>query len=92
MTVNIPSPVIWAKEIFVNPNGAVYGDQRGSGAADPAVGTALWDYHEGNLSLTLADVATAMTTRIRLADGHVDIEGDSTANHTVIKVVWYWLI
>lgn len=92
MTVNMLSPMIWAKEMFVDPNGAMYGDQSSSAASDPAVATALWDNHGGNLSLTLADIATAMTNRVRLADGHVDVEGSSTANHTVIKVVWYWLI
>ena len=93
MTVNMLSPMIWAKEMFVDPNGAVYGgDESDSAASDPAVATALWDNHRGNLSLTLADIATAMTNRVRLADGHVNVDGNSTAKHTVIKVVWYWLI
>lgn len=33
-----------------------------------------------------------MTIRVQLADGHVNINGSSTRNHTIIKVTWYWLI
>jgi hypothetical protein len=42
--------------------------------------------------LTLTDITTAMTNRIRLTEGYENIDGNSTSVHTVIKVSWYWLI
>lgn len=93
MTVNMLSPVVYRQQMTIDANGAAYDDLEGAGAGSAsAINTALWDNHGGNLSLTLADIATSMTNRIRLNDGHDEIKGTSTRDHTVIKVTWYWLI
>lgn len=93
MTVNMLNPLIHQKAMSVDGNGGNYLDDGGAvGAGTDAITTAFWDNHEGNLSLTLADITTAMTNRIRLTDGYEDIDGTSTSVHTVIKVTWYWLI
>jgi hypothetical protein len=92
MTVNMLSPMIYAKEMIINQDGATYNGQNANAGSDAAISTAMWDNHGGNLSLTLADIAKAMTTHVRLADGHADINGTSTSNYTVIVVNWYWLI
>ncbi|KAK4507118.1 hypothetical protein PRZ48_000852 [Zasmidium cellare] len=92
MTVNMLVPMIYEREMAVDGNGATYDGQGSSSASDAALMTALWDNHEGNLSLTLADIATAMTNRVRLTNGYVNVDGTSTRTETVIKVTWYWLI
>ena len=92
MTVNMLSPRVYAKEMIIDRTGATYNGQTTNAGSDAAILTAMWDNHEGNLSLTLADIATAMTARVRLADGHVNINGNSTSNYTVILVNWYWLV
>lgn len=93
MTVNMLNPLIHDRGMSVDPSsGGGYDDGGEVGAGSDAIATAFWDNHEGNLSLTLADITTAMTNRIRLADGYENIDGTSTSIHTVIKVTWYWLI
>jgi hypothetical protein len=92
MTVNMLNPLIYERGMSVDRNGGGYDDGGEVGAGSDAIATAFWDNHEGNLSLTLADITTAMTNRIRLADGFVNINGTSTSVHTVIRVTWYWLI
>ena len=92
MTVNMLSPMVDQKEMAVDNHNSTYlVDGAGSGS-DTAIMTALWDNHGGNLSLTLEDIATAMTNHVRLTDGHVNINGTSTRVDTVIKVTWVWLI
>ena len=93
MTVNMLNPLIHQRAMSVDANGGNYLDEGGEvGAGSDAIATAFWDNHEGNLSLTLADITTAMTNRIRLTKGYENIDGNSTSVHTVIKVTWYWLI
>jgi hypothetical protein len=98
MTVNMLSPMISKREMVIDRYDSTYDtddtddtDDSGTGS-DVAVMTALWDNHEGNLSLTLADIAKSMTNHVRLTDGHVSINGTSTRIDTVIKVTWFWLI
>lgn len=76
----------------VDGKGATYGGGGAGAGSDAALMTALWDNHEGNLSLTLADIAKSTTNHIRMADGHVNINGTSTRTDTVIKVTWFWLV
>lgn len=92
MTVNMLGPMIDQREMDVDSNGATYSGHGADSGSDAAMLTALWDNHGGNLSLTLQDIAASMTNRVRLADGHLDINGTSTRDDTVIKVTWYWLI
>jgi len=92
MTVNMLGPMIDQREMDVDSNGATYSGHSAHVGSDAAMLTALWDNHGGNLSLTLADIATSMTNRVRQADGNVNIDGTSMRDDTVIKVTWYWLI
>jgi biopolymer transport protein ExbB/TolQ len=43
------------------------------------------------LLLRLADIATAMTNRVRSTDGFTEIIGTTTREDVVVKVTWYWL-
>lgn len=93
MTVNMLNPLIHNIAMSVDGNGGNYltaGEAVSAGS--DAITTAFWDNHEGNLSMTLVDITTAMTNRIRLTEGYENIDGTSTSVHTVIKVTWYWLI
>jgi hypothetical protein len=92
MTVNMLSPMIDKKQMAVDNNNSTYVVDGAGTGSDTAIMTALWDNYGGNLSLTLADIATAMTNHIRSTDGHVNINGASTRIDTVIKVTWFWLI
>jgi hypothetical protein len=92
MTVNMLNPLIDQRAMSIDPNGGDYDVGGEVGAGSDAIATAFWDNHEGNLSLTLADITTAMTNRIRGTDGFVNVDGTSSSVHTVIKVTWYWLI
>lgn len=88
MTVNMLAPMIRDREMAIDQNGATYSSQ----GSDAATMTALWDNHQGNISLTLADIATAMTNRVRSTDGSIDIVGTATREDIIVKVTWYWLI
>jgi len=92
MTVNMLSPMVYAKQMIINQQGATYNGKAANAGSDAAILTAMWDNHGGNLSLTMADIAAAMTTRVRLADGHVNVTGSSTTSYTAIVVNWYWLV
>lgn len=92
MTVNMLVPMIYEREMAIDGNGASYNSKGANAGADAAIMTALWDNHEGNLSLTMADMARAMTIRVRASNGYISINGTSTTSDTVIKVTWYWLI
>jgi hypothetical protein len=91
MTVNMLSPMIDKKQMAVDNNNSTYVVDGAAAGSDTAMMTALWDNYGGDLSLTLANIATAMTNHIRSTDGHVNINGTSTRVDTVIKVTWFWL-
>ena len=92
MTVNMLNLLVIQRGMPTDPNGGDYDVGGEVSAGSDAIATAFWDNHEGNLSLTLADITTAMTNRIRRTDDFVNVDGTSTSVHTVIKVTWYWLI
>lgn len=93
MTANMLNPLVHQKAMSVDGNGGNYLDDGGTvGAGTDAITTAFWDNHEGNISLTSANITTAMTNRVRLTDGYENIDGNSTSIHTLINVTWYWLI
>jgi hypothetical protein len=92
MTVNMLKPMIYEREMAVDGKNATYDTGDDGAGSDVAVMTALWDNYGGNLSLTLADIAKAMTNHVRLTDGHVNVNGTSTRIDTVIQVTWWWLM
>lgn len=92
MTVNMLSPMIDKKQMAVDNNNSTYVLDGAAAGSDTAIMTALWDNYGGNLSMTLVDIATAMTNHIRSMDGHVNINGTSARIDTVVQVTWFWLI